>query len=313
MPTQAPCDTGRPSTATSSISHRWANWWSLPLAGRELPCACMARPDITRPRISPSRAPRVAARTPAGLPQPGREIVLHHGEGAGIERLLAQRVGQDPVGAGHQLADQVAVAPGGHDRRRRGDDVEVGHDRHGRGTGEGALEAAFAQRRARGGIAVHRRRGRHADIGRAGQLGGVFHQVVDDARADRRSATPALRRSAAASSRAVSALAFTRGFSLSTIGSAVARPAAASCCASPRAGHGPGVVVGHDHVARRRRRAAQHRRQQAQGCPAAIDDVARGRGGRRARESWRSSPSIAKAYAIRRTFVYDTIQMFSGL
>ena len=36
------------------------------------------------------------------IAEPGVEIVLHHGEGAGIERLLAQRIGQDPVGAGHE-------------------------------------------------------------------------------------------------------------------------------------------------------------------------------------------------------------------
>ena len=82
------------------------------------------------------------------------------------------------------LADQVAIAPGRHLGRRRGDHVEVGHDGARGGAGEGALEAVLAQRRARGGVAVHRGGGRHAGIGTAGEFGGVFHDVVQHARPD---------------------------------------------------------------------------------------------------------------------------------
>jgi hypothetical protein len=67
----------------------------------------------------------------------------------------AEGVGNDPVGASHDLADKVAVAPARHDRRRRGDDVEVGDDGDGCGAGKSALEAIIAQGRAGRGIAVH--------------------------------------------------------------------------------------------------------------------------------------------------------------
>jgi hypothetical protein len=89
------------------------------------------------------------------IAEPGGEIVLHHAERAWIEGLDAERVGDDPVGAGYQLAHHVAIAPAGHGSRRRGDHGEIGHDGDGCRASEGSLEAIVTQCRTGCGIAVH--------------------------------------------------------------------------------------------------------------------------------------------------------------
>ncbi len=132
----------------------------------------------------PVERPGIAVPETGRIAKPGQEIVLHHRKGGWIQCFLAEGVGHDPVGAGHQLACEIAVAPGSHRRGRRGNHVGIGHDRDRGGACEGSLEAAFAQRGARSGVTVHRRRRRHADIGRAGNLGGIFDEIVDDAGAD---------------------------------------------------------------------------------------------------------------------------------
>ena len=92
----------------------------------------MASPDRTRPSTRREGVPVAAGQLPGpadGLAQ----RALGQFPGPGVDRLDAEGVGDQPVGPGGDLAQQVAVAGGGHAGRGAGQDLEVGHHRPGAG------------------------------------------------------------------------------------------------------------------------------------------------------------------------------------
>ena len=112
-------------------------------------------------------------------------MILHQGVRSRRDRLLAEGIGHQPIGAGDQFPGEVAVTPRGHLPRGGREHVGIDHDRNRWRAGQRSLEAAVEQRRARGGVPVHRRGGRYADIAPARERNGVFDDVVDDAGSDR--------------------------------------------------------------------------------------------------------------------------------
>jgi hypothetical protein len=103
----------------------------------------------------------------------------------GVDRLDPEGVGDQPVGPGRDLAQQVAVAGRGHLGRGASQDLEVGHDGRRRRAGHGLLVAVSGDGRAEGGVAVHRGRRGHDQVRSPGLVGGPLDDVVEAAGADR--------------------------------------------------------------------------------------------------------------------------------
>src|SRR5215218_5239577 len=98
-PTLNPCDSGgRRSCPRPSISQRWLNWCSAPEAGREEAWACMASPDMKGLDEAPERPP-VARGQLGGPPDRLRQRALHQLPDRRVDRLDAEGVGDQPVGA----------------------------------------------------------------------------------------------------------------------------------------------------------------------------------------------------------------------
>jgi len=127
----------------------------------------------------PPEAGWIAPGNQAGRVNPGGEEILHGGPGRRIDRLFPRGVGQDPVGPGDALGEQVGVSRRVHPRRGEGDHVEVSQHGPGGGTAESLLGSPIGDRRPKGRIAVHRGRGRDRHVGPAQAMSGKFGQVVD--------------------------------------------------------------------------------------------------------------------------------------
>ena len=99
-----------------------------------------------------------------------------------VDGLHTDEVGDDPLGTGRDLGDQVGIARGGELRRRSRGDVRVEHHPQRRRAIESLLVAVLGDRGSVGRIAVHRRRGSHDHIAAPVVVRAEFGQVVDNAR-----------------------------------------------------------------------------------------------------------------------------------
>jgi hypothetical protein len=127
----------------------------------------------------------VAGGQVAGPPDRLPQRALDQRPDSWVDRLDAEGVGDQPVGAGGDLAEEVAVPGRGHVGRGAGQDLEVGHDRPRRRAGHGLLVAVPGDGRPEGAVAVHRGRRGHAQVRPSGLGGGPLDEVVEAARADR--------------------------------------------------------------------------------------------------------------------------------
>ena len=185
MPTLVPCDGGCSPSASPVISQRWLMRCSAPEAGRDDCVACIASPEMTSPRKNCSvAATSWAARLSGALSAAPSGSWTSDQATASIGSTL-QGVGNQPVGAGRDLAQQVAVAGGRQRRRRGGQHVQVGDDRGRRGTGHRLLEPISGDRSPERRVAVHRGGRRDHHVRSPEASGRKLGQVVHRPRADR--------------------------------------------------------------------------------------------------------------------------------
>src|SRR5208282_3238560 len=99
------------------MSQRWLNWWSAPRGGPARPRRLHREAAHHQTDDQPPEAARIAPGNPVGRVNPGGEELLHGGPGRRVDRLLPRGVGQDPVGPGDALGEQVGVSRPVHPRR----------------------------------------------------------------------------------------------------------------------------------------------------------------------------------------------------
>jgi hypothetical protein len=102
-----------------------------------------------------------------------------------VDGLDAELVGDDPVGPGRDLLDEIAQTGRGAPLRGGGHRRQVGDQRLGSPAAHGVLEAVLGDRGAEGGVAVHRGGGADIHVTASEFVGGALGEVVEGARADR--------------------------------------------------------------------------------------------------------------------------------